>query len=268
MVKEKRKGMKASVVLAAMVVVIAAALVPIVTAQERVTLDITPDTGIAGERVAYHVVATADPGYKGCVLINMSLPAGFGAIAPTGPGQEIATAELYGEFGEYEWYAKARFESNSQNYLNLMNVTISNNGDFGTYVIPVDYSPGGGAQVGPAEVGGTQDVGGMYIKSVLVLPTDTVDGFLFGNITIPEGVTLTHSTLNINRYVRNPSEEGDYNVNLSVAPCTADVDPEWGNATIHIRSPAALPALTPIGLIALVGLLSVVLVGATVRRRK
>ena len=259
MVKEKRKGMKASVVLVAMVVVIAAALVPAVTA--TINLDITPDTGIAGERAAYRVVATADPGYNGCVLIDMSLPAGFGAIAPTGPWQEIATAELYGEFGENEWYAKTRFESNSQDYLNLMNVTISNNGDLGTYVIPVDYGPGGGAHVGPT------DVGGMHIESVLVLPTATVDGYLFGNITIPDGVTLTHSTLNINRYVRNPSEEGDYNFNLSIVPC-ADVDPEWGNATIHIRSPAALPALTPIGLLALVGLLSVVLVGATVRRKK
>ena len=261
MVIEKRKGMKASVVLAAMVVVIAAALVPIATAQERVTLDITPDTGIAGERAAYQAVATANPGYQGCVLINVILPAGFGAIAPTGPGQEIATAELYGEFGEHEWYAKTRFESNSQDYLNQMNVTISNNGDVGTYVIPVDYGPGGGAHVGPTYVGG------MLIESDLVLPTDTEDGYLFGNITIPPEQIMTQSTLNINRYVQNPSEEGDYNFNMSIVPC-AGGDQEWGNATIHIRSPAALPALTPIGLIALVGLLSVVLVGATVRRKK
>ncbi|KAF5430277.1 hypothetical protein C5S36_13460 [Candidatus Methanophagaceae archaeon] len=267
MVIEKRKGMKVSVVLAAMVVVIATAFVPIATAQERVTLDITPDTGIAGERAAYQAVATANPGYQRCVLINVTLPAGFGAIAPTGPGQEIATAELYGEFGEHEWYAKTRFESNSQDYLNQMNVTISNNGDVGTYVIPVDYGPGGGAQVGPADVGGMQGVGGMHInKSVLVLPTDTEDGYLFGNITIPDGVILTHSTLNINRYVRNPPEEGEYNVTLELVDGEGYVESD--TATIHIRSPAALPALTPIGLIALVGLLSVVLVGATVRRKK
>ena len=259
MVIEKRKGMKASFVLAAMVVVIAAALVPIAAAQERVViLDITPDTGISGERAAYQAVATANPGYQGCVLINVSLPAGFGAIAPTGPSQVIATAELYGENG---WFAKTKFESSNQNYLTKMNVTISNDGFSAVYPIDVDYGPGGGAHVGPTYVGG------MLIESDLVLPTDTEDGYLFGNITIPPGENMTQSTLNIDRYVQNPSEEGDYNFNMSIVPC-AGGDQEWGNATIHIRSPAALPALTPIGLIALVGLLSVVLVGATVRRKK
>jgi len=257
MVIEKRKGMKANVVLAAMVVVIAATLVPIATAQERVTLDITPDTGIAGERAAYQAVATANPGYNESVVIELSLPAGFGAIAPTGPGQVIATAELYGENG---WLAKTKFESNSQDYLTKMDVTISNNGDLGTYVIPVDYGPGGGAHVGPT------DVGGMHIECILTLPTATVDGFLLGDITIPEGVTLTQSTLNINRYVRNPPEEGDYNVTLELVDGDGVINST--TETIHIRSPAALPALTPIGLIALVGLLSVVLVGATVRRKK
>jgi len=260
MVIEKRKGMKASVVLAAMVVVIAAALVPIATAQERVTLDITPDTGIAGERAAYQAVATADPGYNESVLIVLSLPAGFGAIAPTGPGQVIANATLSGEKGETEWLAKTKFESNSQDYLNLMDVTISNNGDVGTYVIPVDYGPGGGAQVGPT------DVGGMHIECILTLPTATVDGFLLGDITIPDEVTLTQSTLNINRYVQNPPEEGEYNFTLGLSDREGNI--ESATETIHIRSPAALPALTPIGLIALVGLLSVVLVGATVRRKK
>lgn len=255
MVIEKRKGMKASVVLAAMVVVIAATLVPAVTA--TVNLGITPDTGIAGERAAYNVVATADPGYNESVLIELSLPAGFGAIAPTGPGQEIATATLSGENG---WFTKARFESNSQDYLNRMDLTISHNGDVMTYVIDVDYSPGGGAHVGPT------NVSRLYIESDLVLPTDTADGYLFGNITIPPGVTLTQSTLNINRYVQNPSEEGDYNVTLELVDGEGNIESD--TETIHIRSPAALPALTPIGLIALVGLLSVVLVGATVRRKK
>jgi len=224
MVIEKRKGMKAGVVLAAMVVVIAAALVPIATA--TVNLDITPGTNAAGATTGYTVDVTTD-GYSETVIIHVTIPAGFGTVAPTGPWQEIATAELYGEGG---WYAKARFESNSQDYLNLMNVTISNGGVV-TYVIPVDYGPGGGAQVGPAEVGG------MHIEGVLKLPTETEAGYFDANVTLPDGVRLNDLSIDTGQYVQNPPEPSPYQFVLTVTNSTGytESDYRFRSGTIRFK---------------------------------
>ncbi len=270
MVTEKRKGMKASVVLAAMVVVIAAALVPAVTA--TVNLDITPDTGIAGERAAYMVdVAT---GEYDCVIVNVTMPPGFGAIAPTtgdfggqwGDSPLIATAYLYGvnpaSLGD-PLLATVKFTANKNNPTTKMNVSISDGGAPANFIISVDYNPGGETYVGPA------NVRGMNISGHVTLPTETRNGYLNATIEPPTGTDIKIDGVKIvfGKFVQNPTEEGLYLFTASATPCGGG-NLESGTATIHIRGPAPLPALTPIGLIALVGLLSVVLVGATVRRKK
>jgi len=246
--KEKGKGMKASVALAAMIVVMAAAFVPSAMAIE---VTITPDTNAAGATTGYTVDVATD-GYSETVNISVTLPAGFAAVEPSGPWIEIATAELYGEGG---WQAKTRFESNKPDYKTKINATISNGGTV-TYIIdPVDYGLGGGAHVGPAEVGG------MNIEGDLKLPTETEVGYLNATVTPPDGVTLNDVSIDIEPFVRNPSEPGEYQFKVTVE----DEPPiTYG---VNIVPPAALPVLTPIGLLALVGILSIVLVGATMRRK-
>ena len=266
MVKEKRRGMKASVVLAAMVVVIAAALVPIATA--TVDLAITPDTGIAGERAAYRVDVDTG-GYDGCVIVNVTIPAGFGAIAPTtddfggqwGDPPLIATAYLYNQSNSL--LATVKLTANKDNPTTEMNVSIDAGGAPANFIISVDYNPGGETHVGPASVQG------MNISGHVTSPTETRNGYLNATIEPPAGtgITIKSVTIVFENFVQNPTEEGLYLFTASARPCEGG-DPESDTATIHIRGPAPLPALTPIGLIALVGLLSVVLVGATVRRRK
>lgn len=250
--KEKGKGMKAGVALAAMILVMAAAFVPVATA--AVGLDITPDTNAAGATTGYTVlgeVGLEDPGYSGCVVLNISIPKEFSAVEPGESGKTIATAKFYGD----GWSATVGAKSNDPNFSERMDVTVG-----GTpYTIDVNYGLGGGAKVGPVD---NVEWTNMNITLMeLKLPTAIKDGYFHANMTLPPGVTLTGFLIDTGPYVQNPSEPGLYPFVVSVggeSPVTYDVT---------IVPPAALPVLTPIGLLALVGILSIVLVGATMRRK-
>ena len=261
MVIEKRKGMKASVVLAVMVVLIAAALVPAVTAEK---LTVTPDDNVAGAITGYTVDVTTTDGYNGTVDIYVTIPAGFGVVAPTfedfdewGDPPLLAEVEIYDDTDPINPYATAKCTANKINPETKIDVHITKGGDTADYTIDANYNPGGGAQVGPSTVGG------MLIKAVLKLPEGTEDGYLIANLTLPDGVTLKDLSMDTEPYVQNPQEPGSYPIEWSLN------DKEQPTPSpVNLVSPTELPALTPIGLIALVGLLSVVLVGATVRRKK
>ena len=255
--KEKGKGMKASVALAAMIVVMAAAFVPVATA--AVSLDITPDTNIAGAKTGYTVlgeVGPEDPGYSGCVVLNISIPKEFSAVEPGESGETIATAKFYGD----GWSATVGAKSNDPNFSERMDVMVG-----GTpYTIDVNYGLGGGAKVGPVDnVEWTK----MNITLMeLKLPTAIKDGYFHANMTLPPGVTLTGFLIDTGPYVQNPSEPGLYTFHGKIWDCAGTLL-DWEDGDVTIVPPAALPVLTPVGLLALVGILSIVLVGATMRRK-
>lgn len=256
--KEKGKGMKASVALAAMIVVMAAAFVPVATAV--VTLDIAPDTGIAGAKTGYTVlggVGPEDPGYSGCVVLNISIPKEFSAVAPDRSGETIAIAEFYGD----GWSATVGAKSNDPNFLTRMDVTVG-----GTpYTIDVNYGLGGGAKVGPVD---NVEWTNMNITLMeLKLPTAIKDGYFHANMTFPPGVTLTGFLIDTGPYVQNPSEPDSYRFHGEIWDCAGNLLLDEKDGDVTIVPPAALPVLTPIGLLALVGILSIVLVGATMRRK-
>ena len=71
---------------------------------------------------------------------------------------------------------------------------------------------------------------------------------------------ITNVSIDIKQCVQNPTDPGDYTFE-------AKVDTDTDYATVHIIAPAPVPALTPIGLLALVGILSMVLAFATLRRK-
>lgn len=255
--KEKGKGMKASVALAAMIVVMAAAFVPVATA--AASLDITPDTNIAGAKTGYTVlgaVGPGDPGYSGCVDINISIPKEFSAVAPDRSGETIATAKFYGD----GWSATVGAKSNDPNFLTRMDVTVG-----GTpYTIDVNYGLDGGAEVGPVDNVGFTNMNITLMK--LKLPTATKTGYFHANMTLPPGLNLTGFLIDTGPYVQNPSEPGLYMFPYEFSDCEGNLL-GWGDGEVPIVPPAALPVLTPIGLLALVGILSIVLVGATMRRK-
>ena len=251
--KEKGKGMKASVALAAMIVVMAAAFVPVATA---IYVTITPDTNVAGATTRYTVEAGrnyGDPGYNDWVHINVTLPAGYEAVVPTKGGETIATANLY-ENGVP--YAKVTFTSNNSDPAGLMDVMVSDGSGPISTTIRVDYTPGGITSV-------HMTYHGWNIDGEARLPKATTKGYMDANLTIPSGITLTDILIDI-PYVRNPSEPAEYPFEVLVEDSTGIViEPD----EVTIVPPAALPVLTPIGLLALVGILSIVLVGATMRRK-
>ena len=69
---------------------------------------------------------------------------------------------------------------------------------------------------------------------------------------------ITNVSIDIKQCVQNPTDPGDYTFE-------AKVDTDTKEEIVHIIAPAPVPALTPIGLLALVGILSMVLAFATLR---
>ena len=254
MVIEKRKGMKASVVLAAMVVVIATALVPIAAAA---TLYITADTYITGETAQYTMVAD-DLSGSGRLLIDGTIPAGYEVEQPDAGGKLVAKALFYNETGKK--FATVFFNASSVSPQNEIDVYVIVDGASSSATIKnVNYTSGGSTTVDNI----TSASGNFKLSGGIKLPTGSGTGSMHAGVTLPDWVTVTKVVITTGKLVKNPEDAGPYSPTLSINGEDVPLD-----KPVPIRAPAALPALTPIGLIALVGLLSVVLVGATVRRRK
>lgn len=232
-----------TVVMVAMIVMVAITAFTPLAAANITSFTITPDTGMAGEVAAYMVMVNTT-GYKS-MIINVTIPAGFGAVAPTTGGEQIAKVDLYEKSG---WFAEATFTSNNANPSTKVDVEVVSAGGFtASTTIDADYSAGGKTSVSVP-----------FLYGDVTLPTATKDGYLNASVTLP--ADLTNVSIDIKQFVQNPAEPGDYTFEAKVDGDTAD-------ATVHIRAPAPVPALTPIGLLALVGILSIVLAFATSKRK-
>jgi len=235
-----------TVVIAAMIVMVAMTAFTPLAAADITSFTITPDTGMAGEVAAYMVMVNTT-GYKS-MIINVTIPAGFGAVAPTTGGEQIAKVDLYETSG---WFAGATFTSNDTNSSTKVDVKVVFFDGFTlTKTIDVNYSAGGKTSVSVLSI----------LYGDVTLPTATKDGYLNASVTQLDGINLTNVSIDIKQFVQNPAEPGDYTFEAKVDGDTAD-------ATVHIIAPAPVPALTPIGLLALVGILSIVLAFATSRRK-
>lgn len=237
-----------TVVIAAMIVMVAMTAFTPLAAAGITSFTITPDTGMAGEVAAYMVMVNTT-GYKS-MIINVTIPAGFGAVAPTTGGEQIAKVDLYKKSG---WFAGATFTSNDTNPSTEVDVEVVFDGVTLIKTIEANYSAGGTTSVSVAYLG-------MSLDGDVTLPTATRDGYLNASVTQLDGINLTNVSIDIKQFVQNPAEPGDYTFEAKVDGDTAD-------ATVHIRAPAPVPALTPIGLLALVGILSIVLAFATSKRK-
>lgn len=240
-----------TVVMVAMIVMVAITAFTPLAAANITSFTITPDTGMAGEVAAYMVVVNTT-GYKS-MIINVTIPAGFGAVAPTTGGEQIAKVDLFYRAGTSGGLAEATFTSNDTNPSAEVDVKVVFDGFTVTKTIDVNYSAGGTTSVGVSYLG-------MSLDGDVTLPTATKDGYLNASVTLPGVINLTNVSIDIKQFVQNPAEPGDYTFEAKVDDYTAD-------ATVHIRAPAPVPALTPIGLLALVGILSIVLAFATSKRK-
>lgn len=251
--KEVEKGKKNSkrlvtVVMAAMIVsAVMTAFIPVVAVTGAITsFKITPDTGMAGDVSAYQAVVNTT-GVSDSLVLNITIPAGFGAVAPTCPGKLLAQVDIYDTNG---WYANVIFEA-GPDPATQVKVTASDGVDTVITTKTVNYDPGAVSPI-------SASVGSMSLDATVTLPTAGDDGYLNASVEIP-GKTLTNVSIDIKRYVQNPTNPGDYTF-------IAEVDGDMADATVHIKA-VPVPALTPIGLLALVGILSMVLAFATLRRK-
>jgi len=217
--KGKEKGDKSSkklvtVAIAAMIVFsLMPAFMPMAAAATVTAFTITPDTGTAGAKVAYNVTVNATEWSK----LNITIPAGFEAVAPTSGDQEIVKADLYNSTGV--WCANITITSNSASPSTKVDITGYNQskvkGD--TLTIPVDYSPGGKTVIKSPITAGNPDV------INLTLPIGTTSGSL--NISLPGTTTLTNATISIGQYAKNPTTAGTYTFNADGTTKAVTINP-------------------------------------------
>jgi hypothetical protein len=182
-----------TVVLTAMLVSLAMTAFLTIAAASVTSFTVTPDTGWAGAVDAYSVVVTT----TGFTSLTITIPAGFGAVAPTTGGEEIARVDLWDSSG---YYGYAIFTANNANPSTKVDVSTNIGGDIANTTQNIDYSPGGITSVispfgGPSEV-------------TLTLPTVSVDGSLV--ISLPASIVLTNVGVSIGKFVQNPAVAADY----------------------------------------------------------
>jgi len=228
----KGKG-KIGMIMAVVVSAVLVAFIP--NAVASVTdLTITPNTGVAGKVVAYNITLNATPWQT----LNITIPAGFEAVAPTTGGKLLAKVEFYDSSGA--WCGNITIESSDSNPSTQVKMTAYNKTGAPSDVayLPMNYNPGATTEFVPEKL---SELFPTWNASVnLTLPTETKNGSL--NISLPSGKQLTNVTVSLGPLVRNPTKAGTYTfvadgqtatVTISSdAPSKWYIDTPFGNSTI------------------------------------
>ena len=189
----KGKG-KIGMIMAVVVSAVLVAFIP--NAVASVTdLTITPNTSVAGKVVAYNITLNATPAWQ---TLNITIPAGFEAVAPTTSDQLLAKGDVYCSDGS--WCGNITIKSSSiydpSEWVDIVAYNKSKAKE--ELSIKVNYSPG-------ASIGFKAFNAGIN----LTLPTETKNGSL--NISLPSGKQLRNVTVSLGAFVRNPTKAGLYN---------------------------------------------------------
>jgi hypothetical protein len=235
------KKLRGVVMIGIVVSVVMTTLMPLAAAPAIVTnFTITPDTGMAGAKSEYTAVVNT----TGVTSLNITIPAGFRVVAPTSAVQ-IAEIDVYNATGTHGYIT---ITANTSDPQNKIDVTAGTEGiELTARGIAVNYAAGATTTIARTAFG--------YSAAVtLRLPTDSSNGSL--NISVPAELSITNGSISIGRFVRNPVVARDYEF-------TADGVPE----TVHITA-IPVPVVNTIGLLALVGIMSIVLATLVKRKRK
>lgn len=250
-----------TVVMAAMIVsTVMTAFIPGAAAGNVTAFNITPDQEIAGT-ISSYIMTLNTTGFS---LLNVTIPAGFGAQEPRQDqgGAQIAKIDFWNS--SIGWLANVTITANSTQPSNkvdieaFVNTTIGVIGPIKKLGVPANYTLGNTTTINYSSPPWVS------INATLALPTVTKNGSLNISFNIFPLIIKKPNNVSINfgQFVKNPEIPGDY-----VFTAKADGEPTGVSKTVHIRAPAPVPALTPIGLLALVGILSIVLAFATSGRK-
>jgi len=192
----KREGKKIAVMAAIIVGLMMFAFMPLASA-EVTSFSVTPSTGLVGAVDSYNVLVTT----TGVSAINITIPAGFIAVAPTTGGVLIAEVNFWNSTKK-AYYGHATITSNDTNWTEQVKVYCEFGGDSITTIQNVDYTAGATTTI---ESGFTSDTSSAVIK----LPTETARGSIKIDINCT-AFYLDDVMIAIKQFVRNPLICGGY----------------------------------------------------------
>jgi len=210
---------------------------PVAAAQVTITnFEITPADNTAGVTSAYTILVNT----TNFTSLNISIPAGFKAKTPSG-GDLIAEVGLWWD-NPTPYYGYVNFTANETSPESKVDVYADISQTEATLRgMAVHYDEGAITSI-------KSPYGTNPERANLTLPTSAAKGWL--NLTgLPENIT--NVTVSIGEFVTNPSA-GNYKFVVDGVGDTEEI--------VRIVAPLAVPEFSLVGLLALVGILSVVLV--------
>ena len=170
---------------------------------------VTPGTGIAGAVQSYSAYVITD----GVTSINITIPAGFLAVAPTTGGVEIARFDFYNSSTK-AYYGSATITANDTNWTSQVDIHCEFGGDAITTTQDVDYAPG--------KTNTFESDFGDGSLAIIELPTEALDGSI--KITINSTAFLLDAVMTtIKQFVRNPTVAGEYTFYAEDEPATVTI---------------------------------------------
>ena len=159
----RKESKKIAVMAAIMVGLMVIAFMPLVSA-EVTSFRVTPGTGLAGTVDSYNTLVTT----TGATTINISIPEGFIAVAPTTGGVLIAEVDFWNSSTK-AYYGHATITANDTNPTTQVDIYGELGGAAITTTQNVDYAAG-------ATNTFESDVAGDTSSAIIKLPTETLKG--------------------------------------------------------------------------------------------
>ena len=219
----RKEGKKIGIVMTAAVLL----TIVICTSLAAAAIDsftITPQKGMASRADAYSAVVTSSAGFN---EINITIPARFGALAPTTGGQVVARVDLFNTTEARAYYGYVELKSNGTNPGTKVDVTCDIGGDVATLLDQdIDYSAGGVTPItSPFAGGGT--------LATLTMPTATVDGTFCLDLSAIPNLKIKMATVDTGLFVRNPIAD---TYTFDADGTTEDVTITWPTADCAIAT--------------------------------
>jgi hypothetical protein len=192
----RREGKKIAVMAAIIVGFMVIAVMPLASATVT-SFTVTPGTGLAGAVDSYNVLVTTD----GVTSINVTIPPGFIAVAPTTGGVEIVRVDFWNG-STRDHYGYATITANDANPTTQVDIYWELGGDAITTIQNVDYAA--------SATNTFESPFGDGSLAIIKLPTVTQNGSI--NITISSTTFLLEDVyIAFKQFVRNPSVADVYN---------------------------------------------------------
>jgi hypothetical protein len=216
----KREGKKIGIVMTAAVLL----TIVICTSLAAAAIDsftIAPQKGIASRADAYSAVVTSSAGFN---EINIAIPAGFGALAPTTGDQVVARVDLYNTTEARAYYGYVELKSDGADPGAKVDVKCKIGADEATAPdMAIAYSAGGVTLITSPFSGDT--------LATLTMPTATADGMFSLDLSAIPNLKIRMATVDTGLFVRNPIA-GTYTFDADGT--TEDVTITWPTADCAI----------------------------------